>query len=464
MTIDEVKALMKAGELARAAKELSGRIKEDPENIELKLLFGTCCRLLGDMDTFVKIDDEISRRPNAASNVRWQKYHALRIAACGAVLLLATGVAPMAEARSAVLYGIAPEYRTLYGVAPLYGLSPDYCKTYSAHIVFDAGGGSGRMSSQTISLGECQDNSYVVPACSFTRSGYRFAGWKLSSTCADLDIGTIAAGETIDLLDWLHVDCRGTLKLTATWQWSGQSEPSDGFEIYAQAKTFSAALYSGPRPIGIITVKTGRIKKNGDVRLSGYVQTISGNKMTFRAASANGASGRISTTLATAKGASASIVISGGTLSGSWDGCRMVVASVGGDIYRSANFDFGDMPEEVDGYPVLYPDESEPVDMNGTRWSCAKAASMKWIKCPPSADCGYGSWKINDSNGRTNISGLKLSYNARQGTFKGIFKMFTWSPGGKKYTVSVSGIVIDGVGYGTATVKKPNLSWSVIVR
>ena len=196
MTIDEVKALMKAGELARAAKELSGRIKEDPENIELKLLFGTCCRLLGDMDTFVKIDDEISRRPNAASNVRWQKYHALRIAACGAVLLLATGVAPMAEARSAVLYGIAPEYRTLYGVAPLYGLSPDYCKTYSAHIVFDAGGGSGRMSSQTISLGECQDNSYVVPACSFTRSGYRFAGWSSGTTVNPLSFTT--SGDFVD--------------------------------------------------------------------------------------------------------------------------------------------------------------------------------------------------------------------------------------------------------------------------
>jgi len=33
----------------------------------------------------------------------------------------------------------------------------------------------------------------------------------------------------------------------------------------------------------------------------------------------------------------------------------------------------------------------------------------------------------------------------------------------KKYTVNVSGFVLDGVGYGKATCKKPSVSWSVTV-
>ena len=378
MNIDEIKSLMKAGELEKAKVELSGLVKDDPENIELKILLGTCCRLLGDMDTFVKIDDEIASHPNAARSVKWQKYHALRVAACGAALIIATGLSAVttSEVRElygiAAKYGIAPEYRVLYGIAPLYGVSPGY--------------------------------------------------------------------------EW-----------------------GEGFGVYASAREFPAALYSDSRPVGVVKIKTGKIKKNGEVRLSGYAQTIDGKKVNFRATTANGMSGKISATLTAANGTSASIVISMGNLSGSWNGYRMETASIGGAIHKYAKFDFGDMPEEVNGYPVLYPNESEPVRMDGTRWNCAKAASMRWVKCPPCRDgvctnCGPGSWKVNDSNGKTNVSGLRLSYNAKQGTFKGSFKMFTWSPGGKKHTVSVSGIVVDGVGYGTASMRKPNASWTITVR
>ncbi|MBR4616379.1 MAG: hypothetical protein IKO55_12290, partial [Kiritimatiellae bacterium] len=132
MNIEEIKSLMKAGELEQAKTELSSLVKDDPENIELKILLGTCCRLLGDMDMFVKIDDEIASHPNAARNVKWQKYHALRVAACGAALIIATGLSTVAASEVRELYGIAmkygmaPEYRVLYGVAPLYGISPGY--------------------------------------------------------------------------------------------------------------------------------------------------------------------------------------------------------------------------------------------------------------------------------------------------------------------------------------------------
>ena len=454
MNTDEIKELMRAGDLDKASEALSSRLADEPDNVELKLLYGTCRRLLGDLDTFVKIDDEVAKVPEAEGNAKWRKYHALRVAACGAVMLIAANLA-------------SAEARELYGMAPVYGISPDYCKSYSAHVAFDAGGGSGRMSTKTVTLNECKYNSYVVPSSSFSRPGYQFVGWTASAPCAYAD--TLTAGEEIDLLDYLGPDCRGTLTLTAKWRWTGQSDPDAGFTTFAQARTFVSALYSGSRPVGIVTVKTGKInKRTGYVKLSGFVQKTDGKKLSIRASSSSGASGRISTYVSVTGADSASISISDGGLSGSWSGYRIAPANIGGEIYKSASFDFGDMPEDVNGYWIDYPYESEPVSMNGARWACAKTASLKWKKCPPCrsgvcVDCGYGWWIVNDSNGKTNVSGLKLAYNAKQGTFKGSFKVFTWSPNGAKYTVSVSGIVVDGVGYGTATLKKFGLSWPVTV-
>ncbi|MBQ5531107.1 MAG: hypothetical protein IIT98_03780, partial [Kiritimatiellae bacterium] len=54
-----------------------------------------------------------------------------------------------------------------------------------------------------------------------------------------------------------------------------------------------------------------------------------------------------------------------------------------------------------------------------------------------------------------NPSGLKLSYKAKDGSFKGSFKAYAEVNGKlKAKTVSVSGVVVGGKGYGSATIKK----------
>ena len=63
---------------------------------------------------------------------------------------------------------------------------------------------------------------------------------------------------------------------------------------------------------------------------------------------------------------------------------------------------------------------------------------------------------------------MKLTYTAKTGQFKGSFKVYALQGTGKKrklakYTVNVIGFVVDGVGYGRATLKKPAASWSVRV-
>ena len=69
------------------------------------------------------------------------------------------------------------------------------------------------------------------------------------------------------------------------------------------------------------------------------------------------------------------------------------------------------------------------------------------------------------SKGKTNLSGLKLSYTPKTGLFKGSFKVYALEGGKlKKYTVNVTGLVVDGNGTSEAMCKKPKLGpWSVTV-
>ena len=76
---------------------------------------------------------------------------------------------------------------------------------------------------------------------------------------------------------------------------------------------------------------------------------------------------------------------------------------------------------------------------------------------------------VDTSKGKTNLSSMKLTYAPKKGTFKGSFKLYELQGSGrgtklKKYTVNVSGVVADGVGYGTATCKKPAARWAVTVK
>ena len=62
--------------------------------------------------------------------------------------------------------------------------------------------------------------------------------------------------------------------------------------------------------------------------------------------------------------------------------------------------------------------------------------------------------EVDEAKLGENPSGLKLTYKKADGSFKGSFKVYADVKGKlKATTVSVSGIVLNGVGYGTATVK-----------
>ena len=100
----------------------------------------------------------------------------------------------------------------------------------------------------------------------------------------------------------------------------------------------------------------------------------------------------------------------------------------------------------------------EPVIAKGGKWAFNKAATVKFVTMD-------GDVEWDTSNGKTNLSSMKLTYTPKTGLFKGSFKVYALE-GAKlrKYTANVSGFVVDGTGYGQATIKKPAAGpWAVTV-
>lgn len=84
-TLDEIKEMMVAGDTAKAGEALKELLAAEPDNLQAKMLYGTCRQLLGDEETFKRIHDELAPRmermekkePKAEAVSLWKKYHAL---------------------------------------------------------------------------------------------------------------------------------------------------------------------------------------------------------------------------------------------------------------------------------------------------------------------------------------------------------------------------------------------------
>lgn len=214
--------------------------------------------------------------------------------------------------------------------------------------------------------------------------------------------------------------------------------------------------------VGTAQVKCGKANKKGLASVSVVITPINGKKKTYRSQKVDVTGSEVVVNWPGFK-----LELNGNSFSGSdglCGGISIGSASVGGERYGTAYFDFGDVPETIDGRWIEYPrGVCEMITLCGRRWKLASATKMKWRECPSNALCGSGSWEVDMSGNRTNISGLKLSYSPKTGLFKGSFTLYTWSRGGKKYKANVTGLMVDGRGYGEAIVKRPYTAWAVSV-
>ena len=270
---------------------------------------------------------------------------------------------------------------------------------------------------------------------------------------------------------------RHASQIKVTYKDVGGSEQGGGAvsDIWKKARTLQGALMdnmSGSAR-GIIQVKVGKMNRKGQVLISGTIIGLDGKKLTARGGKVTVGGATVSTTLKVKNNTLATVTVDVGGMAGSWNGCRIARADIGGELNKTGFFDVSDAPydapyELVDGLyaQIRVPNstsawpEYEPVAMNGRTWSCRAAARMKWIAsncygdaclaCP----CSWG-WVV--VGGGPNYSGLRLKYNKANGTFKGSFNLYlrderrgSNKAKGLKKRFNVTGVVVNGIGYGVA--------------
>jgi len=126
-----------------------------------------------------------------------------------------------------------------------------------------------------------------------------------------------------------------------------------------------------------------------------------------------------------------------------------------GTLANGATFQIdADELAAVFGQAMLpYLPDGVPVKQSGTKWTLPKAGKV-----------AYKNGAVDGSKLGENPCGLKLTYKAKDGTFKGSFKIYAEVKGKPKATtVNVTGFMLNGVGYGEATIKGKNGAVAVTI-
>ena len=220
---------------------------------------------------------------------------------------------------------------------------------------------------------------------------------------------------------------------------------------------------------GTVQVKCGKANRQGVAKVSMSITPFNGRKTSFKATSVDVSGGGEVHVVWAAEGYE--INLSGDEFFGApssgpgVSACSdksVMSARIGGEHHYGYCIMFPDFLPGEDprmGY-VVYPNAPECVEVAGTKILTAPAAGMRFEKCPPNASCGDGTWYVDTSRGRTNVSGLKFSYNAKTGVVKGSFTVYTFLPG-KKYKFTISGAMIDGSIRGVAFNKSLGLQFDI---
>ena len=257
---------------------------------------------------------------------------------------------------------------------------------------------------------------------------------------------------------------------------SGGSSGGGIADMWKKAQAVNGAAFNDDNVVGVVQVKVGKANKNGEVPVSGTIMGIDGKKLLAKGGKVAVSGGSVMATLKVTGGTAMTVMVDKDGVSGSWNGAEIRAANVGGEWTRTdsrvhvavttASLPAGALEE-------LLPD-GEPVIAKDGKWAFAKAANVKWAKpkngAPQSEmfNSEAGKDLVVDTSKGGNLSAMKLTYTPKKGTFKGSFKVYALEGAGKaaklkKYTVKVTGVVVDGVGYGVAISKTPAARWPVRV-
>ena len=237
-----------------------------------------------------------------------------------------------------------------------------------------------------------------------------------------------------------------------------------------KAQELKGGVWKGADTVGIITVKVGKRSVRKGVATSKVFVTVTGldgkKKISKSVTVGYGASGELSVPTLTVKGwgdLTGLMISDNGAFAGKLGSdCEVASASVGGTWAGSSGTVCVDFSVGFAGIAgvvetVLLPTNVTFIVGRNGKWAFDKAAPVKIDR--------YGALQV----GSGTLGALKLTYTSKTGLFKGSFKLYaveTTSAGKnklRKYTVKVSGVVVDGHGDGQAVLNRPANQWKVTV-
>ena len=347
-------------------------------------------------------------------------------------------------------------------------------------VTFDANGGEigeGELFrmvvvAQRLTFGEIED----IPMA--TREGHTFDGWfTAASGGSQVTEETIVTNDVTLYAHWTaNGGGSGGDPGTGEGATGGGDVVGDGIAgrlnvSFAKAQTVLGALYGRDGvPVGTVQVKVGKVSKKGEVKISASATVLADGKAKKVSAKAVSvildATGRVppvKVAFAAPIGEMAFEMTADGTFTLKNGSYVMEEKSVGGNWTRAGARVWVDGGRGATALPAGTVEEllpaGEPVIPKAGKWSFAKAATVKWAKPKKGAErpeifdeaSGKG-LIVDDSKGKTNLSGMKLTYTPKTGIFKGSFKIYAIQGGKlKKVVVKVIGVVVDGKGSGSAT-------------
>lgn len=266
------------------------------------------------------------------------------------------------------------------------------------------------------------------------------------------------------------------LTLRAVWKAVSGAKTKVTNPAFAKSARLSRVLCGNTYSHGIegtVDLKVGKMNSKGILKVSAKAKLLNGKSVSAKAVSVNVGpdvefevdlpfKSPIGTVRVCVCYDSATRTLHVGRPAGTgryWIGDRMPGGNLAGANPRFA-LDVDLLSQKTPCIRDLLP-EAEPIRVTDGKWKLAKGAKV-------SADAESGI-RVDVSKGRTNKASLKLSYKVKTGLFKGSFRGYRLeqSRGRMKLVktkFTVVGVVVDGVGMGVASSKKPQVSCEVGVR
>ena len=338
---------------------------------------------------------------------------------------------------------------------------PGYWEDFGT-LVMDPGGASG---ARRLYSGIPSMSSILAPSCPYTRSGYKFAGWRIADpcfvvlggteyTCEGVNIGyliaTIAAGKYFGYCGYVGA-------LVATWTPVGNSSGGTTTSLWSKARTLKGGYYTGEDLYGYLgtcIVKCGKVNRKGVAKVSVKIKRFDGTRVRLASKQVTVSSG--TTTVTWPNGFT--LKITGNTFYGgnSNGAVNVVSATIGGTV---SGVHYLGLPAWEDYSDDGFLKASGLASRYGSD-ICFSANALEKMYDGLSFNANGTRWTFS-----TTDPIVKMTYSTRTGEFKGSIKLTaghfcTYYPTGTKVprshkvTLKVKGAVFDGEFSGIAKYRK----------